>query len=270
MWLRVAHGGCRVVVGTRPAVFAPLRDVGLVYVHREGHAQQREERSPSLPRPRCREDAGRARARGLRPGRVPPVGRDHRVRPRGGPAAGTTVGAGRGRSTRPRGAFAPAPPSAARRATRVPVRTGPRLRGRARLPRVWRGRGVRRLSRHDPRAAGERDRASSAERPGDARRAGRPTSGRSRGRRAGRGVGCRDRLGPGRPPATRRGAATPRRARGAGGRRRPAEGLRPGGPGSRRDPPRGRLARPAGDRVEGARGRRRGSRRPRGPIREVA
>ncbi len=48
MWLRVAHGGCRVVVGTRPAVFAPLRDVGLVYVHREGHAQHREERSPSF------------------------------------------------------------------------------------------------------------------------------------------------------------------------------------------------------------------------------
>ncbi len=46
MWLRIAHGGCRVVVGTRPAVFVPLRDVGLVYVHREGHAQQREERSP--------------------------------------------------------------------------------------------------------------------------------------------------------------------------------------------------------------------------------
>jgi len=46
MWLRVAHGGHRVVIGTRPAVFAPLRDVGLVYVHREGHAQHREERSP--------------------------------------------------------------------------------------------------------------------------------------------------------------------------------------------------------------------------------
>lgn len=46
MWLRIAHDACRVVVGTRPAVFAPLRDVGLVFVHREGHAQHREERSP--------------------------------------------------------------------------------------------------------------------------------------------------------------------------------------------------------------------------------
>lgn len=46
MWLRIVHGGCRVVVGTRPGVFAPLRDLGLVYVHREGHAQHREERSP--------------------------------------------------------------------------------------------------------------------------------------------------------------------------------------------------------------------------------
>lgn len=46
MWLDIADGMYRVVVGTRPAVFAPLADVGAVYVHREGHAQHREERSP--------------------------------------------------------------------------------------------------------------------------------------------------------------------------------------------------------------------------------
>jgi primosomal protein N' (replication factor Y) len=46
-WLDIAAGRYRVVVGTRPAVFAPLADLGLVYVHREGHAQHREERSPS-------------------------------------------------------------------------------------------------------------------------------------------------------------------------------------------------------------------------------
>lgn len=46
MWLDVAAGRYRVVVGTRPAVFAPLADLGLVYVHRESHAQHREERSP--------------------------------------------------------------------------------------------------------------------------------------------------------------------------------------------------------------------------------
>jgi primosomal protein N' (replication factor Y) (superfamily II helicase) len=47
MWLDIAGGRYRVVVGTRPAVFAPVRDLGLVYVHREGHPQHRDERSPS-------------------------------------------------------------------------------------------------------------------------------------------------------------------------------------------------------------------------------
>ena len=46
-WLDIAAGRFRVVVGTRPAVFAPLVDLGLIYVHREGHAQLRDERSPS-------------------------------------------------------------------------------------------------------------------------------------------------------------------------------------------------------------------------------
>jgi primosomal protein N' (replication factor Y) (superfamily II helicase) len=46
-WLDVAGARYRVVVGTRPAVFAPLRDLGLIYVHREGHPQHRDERSPS-------------------------------------------------------------------------------------------------------------------------------------------------------------------------------------------------------------------------------
>ena len=46
-WLDVAAGRYRVVVGTRPAVFAPLADLGLIYVHREGHPQHRDERSPS-------------------------------------------------------------------------------------------------------------------------------------------------------------------------------------------------------------------------------
>ncbi|MGA9162108.1 MAG: hypothetical protein WB297_14750 [Actinomycetota bacterium] len=46
-WLDIGEGRYRVVVGTRPAVFAPLADLGLIFVHREGHAQHREERSPS-------------------------------------------------------------------------------------------------------------------------------------------------------------------------------------------------------------------------------
>jgi primosomal protein N' (replication factor Y) len=46
LWLDVAAGRYRVVVGTRPAVFAPLDDLGLIFVHRESHALHREERSP--------------------------------------------------------------------------------------------------------------------------------------------------------------------------------------------------------------------------------
>jgi primosomal protein N' (replication factor Y) (superfamily II helicase) len=46
MWLEIATGRYRVVVGTRSAVFAPVGDLGLVYVAREHHSLHREERSP--------------------------------------------------------------------------------------------------------------------------------------------------------------------------------------------------------------------------------
>ena len=45
-WLDIGSGAQLVVVGTRPAVFAPAADLGLVYVSRESHAGHREERSP--------------------------------------------------------------------------------------------------------------------------------------------------------------------------------------------------------------------------------
>jgi primosomal protein N' (replication factor Y) len=45
-WLEIANGLHRIVVGTRPAVFAPVRDLGMVFVSRESHAGHREERSP--------------------------------------------------------------------------------------------------------------------------------------------------------------------------------------------------------------------------------
>ena len=45
-WLGLRDGRYDVVVGTRPAVFAPLRDVGLVYVSRESHAAHRDDRAP--------------------------------------------------------------------------------------------------------------------------------------------------------------------------------------------------------------------------------
>lgn len=47
-WLECSMGRYDVVVGTRPAVFAPVPDVGLMWVERESHALHREERSPHL------------------------------------------------------------------------------------------------------------------------------------------------------------------------------------------------------------------------------
>jgi primosomal protein N' (replication factor Y) (superfamily II helicase) len=45
-WLEMLAGRYRVVVGTRPAVFAPVRRLGLVWIHREAHPAHREERAP--------------------------------------------------------------------------------------------------------------------------------------------------------------------------------------------------------------------------------
>ncbi len=45
-WLEIQAGRFDVVVGTRPAVFAPVQDVGLLWVSREVHPGHREERAP--------------------------------------------------------------------------------------------------------------------------------------------------------------------------------------------------------------------------------
>ena len=45
-WLEIAGGRFDCVVGTRPALFAPVVDLGLVLVARESHANHREERAP--------------------------------------------------------------------------------------------------------------------------------------------------------------------------------------------------------------------------------
>jgi primosomal protein N' (replication factor Y) len=45
-WLEIARGRYPVVVGTRPAVFAPTPNLGLVLVAREHHTLLREERAP--------------------------------------------------------------------------------------------------------------------------------------------------------------------------------------------------------------------------------
>jgi len=45
-WLRIHGGAADVVVGTRPAVFAPMPSLGLIWVARESHPAHREERAP--------------------------------------------------------------------------------------------------------------------------------------------------------------------------------------------------------------------------------
>jgi primosomal protein N' (replication factor Y) (superfamily II helicase) len=45
-WLAIASGRHDVVIGTRPAVFAPVGQLGLVYVARESHPGHREDRAP--------------------------------------------------------------------------------------------------------------------------------------------------------------------------------------------------------------------------------
>ncbi len=46
MWLDAQAGRYDVVVGTRPSVFTPMPDLGLIVVSRESHAALREERAP--------------------------------------------------------------------------------------------------------------------------------------------------------------------------------------------------------------------------------
>jgi primosomal protein N' (replication factor Y) len=45
-WLEIAAGRYDVVIGTRPAVFAPMDRVGLLYLARESHPAHREDRAP--------------------------------------------------------------------------------------------------------------------------------------------------------------------------------------------------------------------------------
>lgn len=45
-WLDIRAGAYRVVVGTRPAVFAPVAGLGVVWISRENHPGQREDRAP--------------------------------------------------------------------------------------------------------------------------------------------------------------------------------------------------------------------------------
>jgi primosomal protein N' (replication factor Y) len=45
-WLEILGGRYDVIIGTRPAVFAPVRELGLIVVARESHPAHREDRAP--------------------------------------------------------------------------------------------------------------------------------------------------------------------------------------------------------------------------------
>jgi primosomal protein N' (replication factor Y) len=45
-WLEIGSGRYEVVIGTRPAVFAPMDRLGLIYLARESHPAHREDRAP--------------------------------------------------------------------------------------------------------------------------------------------------------------------------------------------------------------------------------
>ena len=67
-WSRLRSGTARVVLGTRSAVFAPVKNLGVIIIDEEQDASYRQEESPFLSRARHRdrpgpERVGRSRAR---------------------------------------------------------------------------------------------------------------------------------------------------------------------------------------------------------------
>ena len=149
-WLAIRAGAADVVVGTRPAVYAPVRDLGLVFVARESHPGHREERSPMTHV----RDVGLARARSagavLALAGLCPSAEAAAMRPARGPAAVRRW---------PKVEVVPPGPEGKARGlvralpsvtTRVLVQPRARLRDRRGVPVVRRAGRLRGVRRHAP------------------------------------------------------------------------------------------------------------------------
>ena len=212
-WLEIADGRFDVVVGTRPAVFAPVANVG---AHRRlpGEPPGAPRGSSAvLPRPRCGAGAGRARRSGVRALRAVSVVGGERARRRRGRAVDAAVAAGRGGARRPGGARAATGPRAAGDASRLHLRAAARVRDRAGLSLLRSAGGVCGVRRSAPVGGGHR--AVHRVRGARAVRALRGGGLRSQARRRGtrRGVGVDGRSGPGPSRRDARPGPAPRRRR---------------------------------------------------------
>ena len=188
-WLSARAGEAPIVVGTRPAVFAPLPGLGLIWISREAHAALREDRAPyyhvrDVAAARAPLEGAACVLASLAPSVETALavaeGRWARVRAPRSPGAWRRPAGGdhparRGGSLAPPRAAAPGRPLG--RAHRVP----PRVRGGPGLP------GLRGAARPAPCAGGPivleggRPACRSAERPGGASTAGRTGSAWSEG-----------------------------------------------------------------------------------------
>ncbi len=153
-WLEIAAGRYDVVIGTRPAVFAPVDRLGLVYVARESHAAHREDRAPyyhgrdvALARARL-EGAACVLAAACPSAEASALGLPTLT------PSGQALAAGGGRAARTGRTCVAARPGARDRAARVPVLTAPWVRGRAGVSGVRRASGVRGLRGAAPRVRG--------------------------------------------------------------------------------------------------------------------
>ena len=153
-WLDIAGGRFDLVVGTRPAVFAPLGNVGAIVVSRESHPAHREDRAPyyhvrDVALERARLGGAVCVLSAICPSSEASALGIMEVAPSA--AAVAAGGGGAGRSGRTR---APTRPRAPRNAPRLHLRAAAGIRDGAGLSRVRSPGGMRGVRRRAPLGRG--------------------------------------------------------------------------------------------------------------------